>query len=38
MYQEKTLDYAHQNKQLRREIANERFYRSREDDRRYPSL
>ncbi|KAJ8949721.1 hypothetical protein NQ318_013590 [Aromia moschata] len=39
MYQEKALDYSQQNKQLRREIANERFFRARDDDhKRYPSL
>lgn len=39
IYQEKALDYSQQNKQLRREIANERFFRSSADDsKRYPSL
>lgn len=39
LYQEKALEYSQQNKQLRREIANERFFRAREDDtKRYPSL
>ncbi|CAH1970630.1 unnamed protein product [Acanthoscelides obtectus] len=39
LYQEKALEYSQQNKQLRREIANERFFRSREEDnKRYPSL
>ncbi|KAF7271012.1 hypothetical protein GWI33_016072 [Rhynchophorus ferrugineus] len=39
IYQEKALDYSQQNKQLRREIANERFAKSRADDKGYyPSL
>lgn len=39
LFQEKALEYSQQNKQLRREIANERFSRAREDDsKRYPSL
>lgn len=38
IYQEKAVEYAHQNKQLRREVANERFYRARDEDKRYPSL
>lgn len=39
LYQEKALEYSQQNKQLRRDIANERFFRSREDEtKRYPSL
>ncbi|KAI4463587.1 centrosomal protein 2 [Holotrichia oblita] len=39
LYQEKALEYSQQNKQLRREVANERFYRAREDEsKRYPSL
>nr|XP_022912788.1 centrosomal protein of 135 kDa isoform X2 [Onthophagus taurus] len=39
LYQEKALDYSNQNKQLRREVANERFYRAKaEDSKRYPSL
>ncbi|KAJ8963922.1 hypothetical protein NQ314_005250 [Rhamnusium bicolor] len=39
LFQEKALEYSQQNKQLRREIANERFFRAREDDtKRYPSL
>lgn len=39
LFQEKALEYSQQNKQLRREIANERFFRAREDEtKRYPSL
>jgi hypothetical protein len=39
MYQEKALDYSQQNKQLRREIANERFRRTRDSEStKYPSL
>lgn len=39
LFQEKALEYSQQNKQLRREIANERFFRSKEDEsKRYPSL
>ncbi|XP_074038478.1 centrosomal protein 135kDa isoform X2 [Leptinotarsa decemlineata] len=39
LYQEKAFEYIQQNKQLRREIANERFTRAREGDcKRYPSL
>lgn len=39
LFQEKALEYSQQNKQLRREIANERFFRAREDvNKRYPSL
>ncbi|GJQ82870.1 hypothetical protein Trydic_g2608 [Trypoxylus dichotomus] len=39
LYQEKALEYSQQNKQLRREVANERFYRASESEtKRYPSL
>ncbi|CAH1098756.1 unnamed protein product [Psylliodes chrysocephalus] len=39
LFQEKAFEYGQQNKQLRRDIANERFLRSRDDDsKRYPSL
>ncbi|KYB27999.1 centrosomal protein of 135 kDa [Tribolium castaneum] len=39
MYQEKALEYAQQNKQLRREVANERFRRTRDSESsKYPSL
>ncbi|CAG9823230.1 unnamed protein product [Phaedon cochleariae] len=39
LYQEKAFEYSQQNKQLRREVANERFARARDDDaKRYPSL
>ncbi|XP_063915834.1 centrosomal protein of 135 kDa isoform X2 [Zophobas morio] len=39
MYQEKALEYSQQNKQLRREVANERFRRTRDSDStKYPSL
>lgn len=39
LYQEKALEYSRQNKQLRREINNEKFHKAREDDdKRYPSL
>ncbi|XP_072382400.1 uncharacterized protein Cep135 isoform X4 [Diabrotica undecimpunctata] len=39
LYHEKALEYSQENKQLRRDIANERFSRAREDDnKRYPSL
>ena len=39
MYQEKALEYSQQNKQLRREVANERFRRTRDrDSTKYPSL
>ncbi|XP_044253848.1 centrosomal protein of 135 kDa isoform X2 [Tribolium madens] len=39
MFQEKALEYAQQNKQLRREIANERFRRTRDSESsKYPSL
>ncbi|KAH1020604.1 hypothetical protein HUJ04_010236, partial [Dendroctonus ponderosae] len=38
-YQLKALEYSQQNKQLRRDIANERFSKSRSDDKGYyPSL
>lgn len=39
IYQGKALEYSQQNKQLRRDIANERFSRSRSDEKGYfPSL
>lgn len=39
LYQEKALDYNQQNKELRRQVANERFFRQREDEyKKYPSL